>query len=624
MPHLTLSFGRGSDAQSTSGDLTELSLGLACFLAWFIAAPLSMPAVMRTSGLMHTAGADVALSLHASFLVSLVAGLVFVGSTNQRFLRFYVGRRILVLASALCIAGTAMSVFGTTGGSFGIFFFVLGGIMSGAGTAIFIPLWGTAFARYEFPTIALNCALGVTVGVIAATALIDWITAAISIPIQCLLLCVGALLLWRLTPIPYYRRYEVPMFHALPVNHAQFIIRLGLPTLIFGIALGVVGSMFILGVVCTNEVACGLMIGASCAVCIVLFMANVALMKNEAHWDTLFRYMLPVAGLGMIGVPLFCGAYQLASVFLITAAFVILTTLLLTMFADIAQEFRLSPIFMFGIGSAILFVGVILGTLLVPPTNEWQTMSSVRWTGLAMGAIVLLMLAGSINPRKRDVVRMLASDKEPIAVDQLNEILVNRNSGAAGAPTSLAELAAGIAERARLVNNDELNPSAVPAGSVETATSATDADIPSHAPDSDRVVYAVETLSANESEDIEAEVATDKDASQEPGLPDAGDNKPEPKPEKGAFYRKCEEISDRYLLSRRESEVLFLLAKGHKAGFIEDKLCISKSTAKTHINHIYKKLDIHTQQELLNMVEERQRVNPDAENAPRIARHHGF
>ena len=75
---------------------------------------------------------------------------------------------------------------------------------------------------------------------------------------------------------------------------------------------------------------------------------------------------------------------------------------------------------------------------------------------------------------------------------------------------------------------------------------------------------------------------------------------------KGRFHARCEEIADRYLLSRRETEVMFLLAKGHNAAFIQDKLCISKSTAKTHINHIYRKLDIHTQQELLNMVDDRQ------------------
>ena len=48
--------------------------------------------------------------------------------------------------------------------------------------------------------------------------------------------------------------------------------------------------------------------------------------------------------------------------------------------------------------------------------------------------------------------------------------------------------------------------------------------------------------------------------------------------------------------------MLFLLAKGHNAAYIQKKLCITQSTAKTHIYHIYQKLDIHTQQELLAMI----------------------
>ena len=73
---------------------------------------------------------------------------------------------------------------------------------------------------------------------------------------------------------------------------------------------------------------------------------------------------------------------------------------------------------------------------------------------------------------------------------------------------------------------------------------------------------------------------------------------------RGRFRQRCEVIANTYLLSRRETEVMFLLAKGHNAAYIQDKLCISKSTAKTHISHIYRKLDIHNQQELLSMVEE--------------------
>ena len=66
----------------------------------------------------------------------------------------------------------------------------------------------------------------------------------------------------------------------------------------------------------------------------------------------------------------------------------------------------------------------------------------------------------------------------------------------------------------------------------------------------------------------------------------------------------CERIAGRYLLSQRQTEVLYLLARGHTAGYVQDKLCISLSTAKSHIYNIYKKLDIHKQHELLAMVEE--------------------
>lgn len=72
----------------------------------------------------------------------------------------------------------------------------------------------------------------------------------------------------------------------------------------------------------------------------------------------------------------------------------------------------------------------------------------------------------------------------------------------------------------------------------------------------------------------------------------------------GRFRMQCEAIADRYLLSRRETEVMFLLARGHNAAYIQEKLYISRSTAKTHISHIYRKLDIHNQQELLAMVDE--------------------
>lgn len=74
----------------------------------------------------------------------------------------------------------------------------------------------------------------------------------------------------------------------------------------------------------------------------------------------------------------------------------------------------------------------------------------------------------------------------------------------------------------------------------------------------------------------------------------------------GRFRGKCETVANTFLLSRREIEILFFLAKGHNAAYIQEKLYISEGTAKTHIRHIYRKCDVHSQQDLMRMVENAQ------------------
>ena len=63
-------------------------------------------------------------------------------------------------------------------------------------------------------------------------------------------------------------------------------------------------------------------------------------------------------------------------------------------------------------------------------------------------------------------------------------------------------------------------------------------------------------------------------------------------------------ISKEYKLSKRESVIVEMLARGRNYKYIENQLVISGHTVKTHVYHIYKKLDIHSQQDLLDMVDE--------------------
>ena len=71
-----------------------------------------------------------------------------------------------------------------------------------------------------------------------------------------------------------------------------------------------------------------------------------------------------------------------------------------------------------------------------------------------------------------------------------------------------------------------------------------------------------------------------------------------------AFQRRCEIVANRNLLSRREAEVLVELANGYNCSRIQEDLCIAEGTVRTHIRHIYEKLGIHSQQELIRLVED--------------------
>ncbi|RDB61223.1 hypothetical protein C1878_12095 [Gordonibacter sp. 28C] len=84
--------------------------------------------------------------------------------------------------------------------------------------------------------------------------------------------------------------------------------------------------------------------------------------------------------------------------------------------------------------------------------------------------------------------------------------------------------------------------------------------------------------------------------------PDAEDGREGP----AAFIeRNCDALACEGGLTGRETEILKMLARGRSAPFIAQELVISPNTVKTHVKHIYAKLDAHSQQEIINLVEGR-------------------
>jgi DNA-binding CsgD family transcriptional regulator len=67
--------------------------------------------------------------------------------------------------------------------------------------------------------------------------------------------------------------------------------------------------------------------------------------------------------------------------------------------------------------------------------------------------------------------------------------------------------------------------------------------------------------------------------------------------------RNCALLSSAHRLTKREREVLDYLARGRSLAWIERALQVSYSTVNTHVANIYHKLDVHSRQELLDLVE---------------------
>lgn len=71
----------------------------------------------------------------------------------------------------------------------------------------------------------------------------------------------------------------------------------------------------------------------------------------------------------------------------------------------------------------------------------------------------------------------------------------------------------------------------------------------------------------------------------------------------GRYQLRCDAVAERYGLSPRERDVFDLLVRGRSIEYIAQSLTISFNTAKSHIRHIYVKTDVHSRQELQELLD---------------------
>ncbi|WP_288323432.1 helix-turn-helix transcriptional regulator [uncultured Eggerthella sp.] len=95
-------------------------------------------------------------------------------------------------------------------------------------------------------------------------------------------------------------------------------------------------------------------------------------------------------------------------------------------------------------------------------------------------------------------------------------------------------------------------------------------------------------------------------ASMEPSpavAPDAPEEAPASVQAEASIEDRCSELGPSFGLTDRETEIFAMLARGRNGQYVMDHYVISRNTVKSHVKHIYAKLDVHSQQELIDLVE---------------------
>lgn len=491
------------------------------------------------------------------FLAASAALLVAFGLLRRQVAAFFEKKRSVAIAGTLGTAGTLMLQLGAGSYAPGV---ALAALCMGACASMFVILLGNAFARFEFATCVLNTAVSVALGFICAVAFVNWVPSPAAGFVSALMPILMSVAFWK-------RAHSEPGSAESGIDSGYLLAYLRkfvASMMLFGIVMGA------LRVVCADRLLSGgitieLVLGGSCIAGVLLFVLVISVSRKETLWDSLFRVVTPVMFLGIASMVTLTGSLELLSAFFTVLGFVCLAALLWIFLASIARSLNGSSIFVFGTGYGLMQATSIAGCVLAnalmsdDPDVMLATMGSLspleapsseicmicNITLLALMLCVILSLAYAVSPRYREMRELFSS--------ALSDML-----------QSSQRVEDAFAPRGEPADSDAER---------EGGSEPRNGEGERHAPD------------------------------------DAGEDAQElpPREEKGSFVRRCDELSATYGLSTREQEVFFLLAKGHNAAFITDKLCVSKSTAKTHINHIYKKMDIHTQQELLTMVEDRAR-----------------
>ncbi len=590
VPRITINFD--FKESSSFGELSLISLGYGLHQTWIYSSMFDKGGIFG-SNVLQAGPFNDHLSL-AYFVSILVYGvlLLVASALDTKLIRFFHSAAALGGAAALGALGTLMLLLPEDS------FFTLGmiqalsGILTGAGSSVLLIAWGIMFARQDSASIVINGALSIAIGFGVYGLFLHQIPYPLGGVASALLpVCELALLLVLRTHVSLDFDNRRLAFQPLPINHARFVLRFGLPVFFLGVALGILRQTSIETILPGTgfEDQAILFLTACCAM--VLIMVTFLALGGDERWHTFFRPLIPFIAVTAVFIPFAAGDDGIWGTSIVLVGYMTFEALMWIFFAELAQRFRLSPIFVCGLGRGVMALAALGGSTLPLFSEALPLSNAFGEAGVVFVIIIAMMLAYTLLPDEREMASIVTVDPHKAAavhnISRTPLIVVNEGETLVVGQSLVAakDAAEGAPGESESTSRDEQSAASPSENSpVEEETSFFEEASPAPATSRPRMDF---------SRSIFAE-----EPSEETPLPE------ESQIERDHFRERCEAVANTYLLSRRENEVMYYLARGYKSSFIQQQLYISEGTAKTHIRHIYRKLDIHSQQELIHLIDE--------------------
>ena len=608
------------------GELSIISLGYGLHQAWIYSSMFDKGGIFGTSGLQAGPFND-QLSL-AYFVSILVYGLLLLVASvlDTRLIRPLHATPTLVIAALLGSTGTLLLLAPDGSLLSSEALQLASGVLTGAGSSVLLLAWGIAFSRRDSASVVINGALSIAIGFGIYGLVLHQIpfpwggVASALIPFAEIALL---LVLRRHVSLDFDNRQLI--FQPLPINHARFVLRFGLPVFFLGVALGIMRQTSIETILPGSAFEDQALLFVTACAATVLIMVTFLALGGDERWHTFFRPLIPFIAVTAVFIPFTAGGASFWGTSVVLVGYMSFEALMWIFFSELSQRFRLSPIFVFGLGRGVMALAALGGSTLPLFTGALGAPTGLGEMGTVLIVLVAMMLAYALLPDEREMATIVAVTPRKVAVQSASRApLIVVNEGKADALERAREGAVPSApeqadvrtqvpanwEHAVVAALAELGEtSGAASGQIASASSVVSAAkgptaVDAMQDDASDASAASDTASSASTAPSPARQAMDFSRSifaEETAAPAPADDTPAAR---GRFRQRCEIVANTYLLSRRESEVMYCLARGYKSSHIQQQLYISEGTAKTHIRHIYRKLNIHSQQDLIHLIDE--------------------